>query len=273
MAGATVTSSQGMPSTGSVNGIPGSAIDYGSAYSNLIPPTTSNLNIFNGLGPAQLSTSAIPMQTFTPDQSAISGTSPDWAGWSMSSIPLLQQLENQYRGFSLNPTTGQYNIPLAAFNDPNFQSDLTQLGLGGPEAQNIMSQLSNLQNKNVAGYNATQASNAKGEQFLQQAAIAQNRLLGELNSRGLLNSFENGGYGTADFQQLQNSLDNAVNTNGISLQNELNGLNQQDAAYQLQLANYNNALTQFKQYQQNQQPGLLDIFGTAASALPIIAAI
>lgn len=126
------------------------------------------------------------------------------------------------------------------------------------------------QNANVAGYDATQAANAQNEGYLQQAAIAQSQLLGNLNSRGLLNSYEQGGAGTTDMQQLQNSLDNAANTQGQSLQNELSGLTTSDAMYQLALQNYQNQAGQFGQTQQNNQPGISDFLGLGLSALPLI---
>lgn len=224
MAGAPVTSNQGMPNN--PTGIPGTALDYGTGYSGLSSPMSVPQGLFNGLGPAQLDTSSIPLQSYTPEYNI------------------------QYTGNFASPD--QYSVNGKTMEAP-----------GG-------SALKTYQNANVAGYDANQTANAQNIGYLQQAAIADNQLLGELNSRGLLNSFEQGGAGTTDFQQLQNNLNNAVNSQGASLQNELNGLTQNDAMYQMALANYNNEVGNFNYAQQQQIPGLTDIVGLGASGLPLI---
>ena len=233
-------------------GIPGNASLYGTGYSSLAAPQQVPANLFNGLGPAQLNTSQIPLQTFNP-QGLVSDTSKlnDW-----------NNVINALSGDPGGTLLGNGGIPISALD--GYSGTLSGLEADRDKAN---SDNQNIQNQNVAGYNATQSANAQNIGYLQQAAIAQNRLLGQLNSRGLLNSFENGGAGTGDFQQLQNSLDNAINSHGQSLQNELSGLSQQDAMYQMALSNYNNEMNNFGQMQKSNIPGLSDIMGLGVSAL------
>lgn len=148
---------------------------------------------------------------------------------------------------------------------PTFKGQL------GQDTQKLLDQFKPTQNTNLAGWEATNSANAKNAGYLQQAAIAQNRLLGQLNSRGLLQSYENGGAGTADMNLLQQALNSAANDQGIGLQNELNGLNSNDALYQMQLSNYNNQMGNYSRERKSQGGGLTDILGLGLSALPMIA--
>lgn len=135
---------------------------------------------------------------------------------------------------------------------------------------NDTNKLASEQNSNVAGYDATNTANANGAQYLQQASIAQNRLLGELNQRGLLQSYENGGAGTADMANLSNDLQNSQNDQGLGLQNELSGLTNAQNEFDLSQNALQNSQSQFNQQKKNNGIGLSDIVGLGASALPII---
>lgn len=244
--------------------------------------------LFNGLGPAQLDTSAYQPQTIPDPTTTISGVSSggfatqpyangvvvDGLNFSGAQNGQTWKLPNDWGTLTDQGGKMAYDLNLSDFTNgqipPELQQILNSAGLGGSQSQSILDAMKNTQNNNLASYNAVNSSNADNAGYLQQAAIAQNRLLGELNSRGLLQSFENGGMGMADMQQLQNSLNSASQDQGLGLSNEINGLNQQNTAYQLALANYQNELGNFNQAQQNNIPGITDILGLGASALPLI---
>ena len=211
---------------------------------------TAPSNLLQGLGVGGgLDTSAITSQLikFNP------------SGLDTTNINKLGDWNNLINGLSGAPGSTIVN------------SDGYSGSLSGLEADrdSVINAMKTTQNNNLAGYNSTNAANAKDLGYLQQASIAQNRLLGQLNSRGLLNSFENGGAGTADMQQLQNTLNGSVQDQGLGLQNELNGLNQNDAMYQMALANYNSEMNNFSNAQKQNIPGLSDILGLGVSALSL----
>ena len=54
------------------------------------------------------------------------------------------------------------------------------------------------------------------------------------------------------------------------MQNELSGLNANDAMYQMALANYNNEYGNFGNAKKSNVPGVSDVVGLATSALPLI---
>jgi hypothetical protein len=219
-------------------------------------------NLFQGLGASSLinASTALPMQTFNPTQ--LDPNTSKISNWQQflsetSGAPgssNVNQLAKWMGGNAANLLDGYSGTLSGLVNDRN----------------SVLANDSNIQNQNLAGLNTTNAANAKNIGFDQQAAIAQNRLLGELNSRGLLGSFQQGGAGTADMQQLSNSLGNAANDQGVGLQNELSGLNASDAMYQMALQNYNNEVSNFGQQQQNNIPGITDILGLGGSALKLI---
>ena len=237
--------------------IPGNAVDYGSAYSKLTPYMTgAPQGLFNGLGPAALDTSAIKLETFNPTD--LSGSMSQYNDTEKQISDYSNQLAGLYK---------QYQSPSIGAEEGNVQAALNALK---DKASAIQSSMVSSQNQNVAGYDATQKANAEGEGYLQQAAIAQNRLLGELNQRGLLGSFERGGAGTGEMQQLQNSINSAENTQGQSLQNELSGLTENDTAYQTALSNYQNELGNFGNMKSSNASGITDVLGLAASAIPFV---
>lgn len=221
---------------------------------------TAPPNLLQGLGVGGgLNTSAITsqLQQFNPTQLDTSNINKisDWDN-------VINSLMGKPGGTLLGSGVGMLN--------PSGLDGYTG-SLSGLEADRdaVNNAMKTTQNNNLAGYNTTNAANAKDLGYLQQASIAQNRLLGQLNSRGLLNSFENGGAGTADMQQLQNTLNGSVQDQGLGLQNELNGLNQNDAMYQMALANYNSEMNNFSNAQKQNIPGLSDILGLGVSALSL----
>ena len=172
-------------------------------------------------------------------------------------------------GSQSNQNNIQYNPQL----DADFGT-LQAQGINGNSSindvnnllNNVDNQKKSEQNSNVAGYDAANTTNANSAGYLQQAAIAQNQLLGELNQRGLLQSYMNGGMGTADMANLSNNLQNAQNDQGVGLQDELSGLTNAQQQFDLSQNALQNAQGQFSQQKANAQPGLADILGLGASA-------
>jgi len=285
MAGAPIAPTvPGAPTAGSAS--PALTQQQMMAYYGSMPPaqtpTVDPSQLFSGLGPAQLDPSGYQQQTLPDPTTTISGQMQDFKPMGLMALQpasytqALNDFNKNYGHYDTN--TGAYDLNLTDFQDngtqfsnPQLQKDLTEIGLGGSQSNGILTSAQTAINNNLGNYNAVNSANADNQGYLQQAAIAQNKLLGNLNSRGLLQSFENGGMGTADMQQLKNSLSSASADQGLGLQNELSGLSQNDAMYQLALQNYNNQVGSFTQQQQNNIPGLTDILGTGLSALPLIA--
>lgn len=224
----------------------GTSFDYGYVKPATTPTIPSNL--FEGLGAAApLDLSNMQLQQFTPTNLGTEHTTLD------NYNKILQSVAGQPGGGTLN-------------------SDIYSGTISGLVEQRdaLAKKIQEQQNSNLAGTNATAANNSQTISNLQQAAIAENRLLGELNRRGLLGSYESGGMGTADMQQLQNALYGSADQIGQNLQNELSGLNLGDQSYQMQLKNYMDSLGNFNKAKESQIPGLTDILGLGASGFDLI---
>jgi hypothetical protein len=235
----------------------GTSFDYGYVQPATTPTIPSNL--FEGLGAAApLDLSNMQLQQFTPTNLGTEHTTLD------DYNAVLNALSGASGGLQLNSMT----VPQSLLGDlQGYTGSLSGLV---EKRDALANKLKEEQNANLAGTNATAANNAQTISNLQQSAIAENRLLGELNRRGLLGSYESGGMGTADMQQLQNALYGSADQIGQNLQNELSGLNLNDQGYQMQLNNYLNSLGNFNKYKQSQQPGLTDILGLGGSAVDLI---
>lgn len=243
------------------------------------PAVTWDPSLLKGLGPASLSAPSSwgSPQTFTPTTPANYQEMNDlynFQQWMSSSAdPALQD-------WLAGTNAGDKGVMGAMMKDPYFGSVMDYLGgnlndISIGQVKNIfdpvLSGVNSTQNANLSGYNATNASNAQYAQYLQTAAIAQNRLLGQLNQRGLLGSYLKGGAGNTDMNLLQQELNNSANDSGAGLQQELSGLNSTDAQYQLALNNYENEFSNYGQQQASNKGGILDWLGLGASALPLVA--
>jgi hypothetical protein len=286
--------------TPTANGTFNGGINYGNA--NLPDPITGlPTNIFQGTGVNGLTQPTwYQPQTFTPtditgqydteqavDQAYHDLADNYYGGGNQFSSPnsfsslfnageglgQLQGLAKMYGGGIQNQQQDN-----GILNDLNVLASDTGEGYGNGSGSgatyqwlnNQTNQLANTENANVAGYDATNTTNANNAGYLQQAAIAQNQLLGELNQRGLLQSYLNGGEGTADMANLSNNLQNAQNDQGLGLQNELSGLQNSNQNFLMDQNQFQNALNNFSTQKSNSQAGLTDIFGLGAAAIPFV---
>jgi hypothetical protein len=270
--------------------------NYGT--NNLTNPITSlPANLLQGTGVAGLTAPAYTAQTFTPTD--VTSQYNEQQGLQQA----IQDLSNNYYGPNNNKVNSLsadfnagtnlaslYSMLTAAKGNPyggqssQINTDLNTIlnDLGGGNASqysignanSLLNTLGNTvgseQNSNLAGYNATNAANGQEVANVQQAAIAQNQLLAELNQRGLLQSYINGGMGTADMQSLQNSLNEQGVAGEQGLQSALSGLQNGEQNYLMGQQTLQNNLGNFNQQKANAQPGLTDILGLGASSLPLL---
>ena len=217
---------------------------------------------------------------YGPDNNKVNSLSADFnAGTNF------KDLSNQINSnFSGNPAGSQAQDDLAIlqeFASGNANIDPTKfsgnysgsdsIGNVNSSLTSLNNQVANAQNANVAGYNATNSANANNLASLQKAAIAENQLLGDLSSRGMLQSYEKGGLGSADMEQLQNSLNAAQQDQGAALQTDLSGILSNQQQWQVGQQSLQNQLNQFNNTQQNSKPGFLNYLTSGLNAAAQIA--